>query len=247
MTLALLSLFIVLFVALLLPILSLVQRKSPPRFRLIPAFRELRRSVDLSIEDGKQVHLSLGRGNLLSLQGASGLASLGMWRHLAAQAAVGDRPPLITAGEGGLVILSQDTTRTAYRAALAEELYHPLVARLGGLSPFAYAASILPLLQEKRISTHVFLGNFGAESLLLAEAAGRNQAFFVAASDDLAAQAGLFALAPHPLLGEEIFAAAAYLGAGPSHQASLSAQDALRWILILVLLILPALKFLGVF
>ncbi len=247
MTLALLSLFIILFVALLLPILSIVQRKSPPRFRLIPAFRALRRAVDLSIEDGKQVHVSLGRGDLLTLQAASGLAGLSMWRHLAAQTAVGDRPPLITAGEGGLVILGQDTTRTAYRAALAEELYHPLVARLGGLSPFAYAASTLPLLQEKRISTHIFLGHFGVESLLLGEAAERNQVFFVAASDDLTAQAGLFALAPHPLLGEEIFAAAAYLGASSSNQASLSAQDALRWMLILALLILPVLKFFGVF
>ncbi|MFN3741234.1 MAG: DUF6754 domain-containing protein [Anaerolineales bacterium] len=247
MYLALLSLFIVLSAAALLVTLTFVQRKSRPAFRTIPAFQELRRSIDLSIEEGRPVHLSLGRGNLLTLQGAPGLAGLSMLRYMAAQTAVGDQPPLITTGEGSLVILAQDTTQTAFRAAFAEELYRPLTARLTGLSPFAYAAGALPLIREPQISTHIFLGNLGAESLLLGEAAERQNISFIAASDDLSAQAGLFALTSHPLIGEEIFAAGAYLSNYAPHQASLSVQDVSRWLLIIALLTLPVLKFFGVF
>jgi hypothetical protein len=243
----LISLFIIVFAALLLFTFRLLQRKHAPRFRPIPAFQQLQRALNLSIEEGKQVHLSLGRGHPLMLQGAAGFASLGMLRHLAELTAAGDRPPLVTAGEGALILLAQDTMQSAYRAAMAEELYHPLTARLGGLSPMAYASSLLPAFGEKHTSAHVLMGNFGAEVLLLGEAAQRNHAFFVAASDNLSAQAALFTLAPHPLFGEELFAAGAYLSRDPAHQASLSVQDVLRWLLILALLVSPLFKFLGVF
>ncbi len=247
MILNLLALFIIILATLLLFTFQFFQRKNPPRFRSLPAFQQFQRALNLSVEEGKQVHISLGRGHPLTSQGAAGFASLGMLRHLAEITAAGDRPPLITTGEGTLILLAQDTTQSAYRAAMAEDLYHPLTARLGGLSPMAYASGILPLFGEKHISAHLLIGNFGTESLLLGEAARRNHAFFIIASDDLSAQAGLFALSPYPLLGEELFAASAYLSRDPAHQASLNVQDVLRWLLILGLLTSPLLKILGAF
>jgi hypothetical protein len=47
------------------------------------------------------------------------------------------------------------------------------------------------------------------------------------------------------LIGEELFAAGAYIGAGPSHMASLTVQDILRWAIVLVLLAGAFLKFAG--
>lgn len=248
MILSLLALLLILLAALLLAALTLAgrSRRARPTFRAIPAFQQLRRALDLSIEEGKQVHLSLGRGNFLTLQSAPGLATLGMLRRLAEQTAIADHPPLITSGEGTLLMLSQQTLQSAYRAARAEELYHPLTARLSGLSPFAYAAGTLPLVHDAPISAHLFLGNFGSEALLLTEAAERRNAFFIAATDDLTTQAGLFAATPYPLLGEELFSAGGYLGVSTSHQASLQTQDILRWLLIFALIALALLKFLGV-
>jgi hypothetical protein len=68
----------------------------------------------------------------------------------------------------------------------------------------------------------------------------------IGASDNLNGQAILFASAQDTLIGEELFAAGAYLGAGASHAASLTVQDILRWLVILVLLGGAAAKFLGV-
>ena len=45
--------------------------------------------------------------------------------------------------------------------------------------------------------------------------------------------------------GEELFAAGAYVGAGASHDASLNAQDILRWLVILAILLGVGLKILG--
>ena len=58
----------------------------------------------------------------------------------------------------------------------------------------------------------------------------------IGASDDLTGQAVIFANTQDALIGEELFAAGAYLGAGVSHAASLTVQDILRWFIILALM-----------
>jgi hypothetical protein len=68
----------------------------------------------------------------------------------------------------------------------------------------------------------------------------------IGASDELSGQAVLFANTQDALIGEELFAAGAYLGAGASHLASLTLQDILRWFIILALLGGAAAKLIGV-
>jgi hypothetical protein len=68
----------------------------------------------------------------------------------------------------------------------------------------------------------------------------------VAAADDPAAQAVLYASVDDPLIGEELFAAGAYTNAGSPHQASLQVQDVLRWVIILILLVGSALSLIGI-
>jgi hypothetical protein len=48
------------------------------------------------------------------------------------------------------------------------------------------------------------------------------------------------------LLGEELYAAGAYLGAGAAHTASLGMQDILRWVLVVIIVIGAILKLLGI-
>ena len=64
---------------------------------------------------------------------------------------------------------------------------------------------------------------------------------------DLTGQAILFASSQESLIGEELFAAGAYIGAGPVHMASLTVQDILRWVIVIVLLAGASLKFMGLF
>jgi hypothetical protein len=81
------------------------------------------------------------------------------------------------------------------------------------------------------------MGNFGVEAALLAEAGERANTYTLAASDNLVAQAVLFASAQEPLIGEELYAAGAYMDAGPIHTASLTVQDILRWLIIVAILV----------
>jgi hypothetical protein len=69
----------------------------------------------------------------------------------------------------------------------------------------------------------------------------------IEAIDNLAAQSVFYAASQEPLIGEELFAAGAYVGAGAAHDASLNVQDVLRWLVILAILAGSMLKFLGAF
>jgi len=233
------------FAAALLLVLTLWRRRSPAALRRIDAYDRLNREVGLAVENGKRLHISLGRGNLFTSRGGSALAGLAMLRKIAERTSISDRPPIVTSGDAALTILSQDTSKSGYRAAGAEEQFRVSAGRMTGLSPFAYAAGTIPVARDENVSANILIGDLGAESALVAEAADRQDSSLIAASDNLSAQSIFYASAQDPLIGEELFAAGAYVGAGASHEASLQAQDVLRWLVILAILGGAALKFIG--
>jgi len=240
-----LALGILILAALLLLFLTFMRRKSPAVFRSIEAYDRLNRAVGLAVEKGTRLHISLGRGSLFTSRGGSALAALAMLRRLAERTSVSDRPPIATSGDASLAILSQDTLQSSYRSAGAEEQYRFTTGRVTGLTPFSYASGTIPTVHDEDVSTNVVIGDLGAESALIAEAADRENTDLIAASDNLSAQSILYASSQDPLIGEELFAAGAYVGAGPAHEASLQVQDILRWLVILAILGGAALKFLG--
>jgi len=240
-----LALVLVVITAILLLVFTYLRRKSPAVLRRIEAYERLNRVVGLAVENGTRLHISLGRGNLFTARGASALAGLAMLRRLAERTSMSDRPPIVTSGDASLSILSQDTLQAGYRAAGAEDQYRVSTGRLAGLTPFSYAAGTIPVTRDEMVSANVVIGDFGSESALLVEAADREDANLIAASDNLSAQSILYASAQDPLIGEELFASGAYVGAGVSHEASLQVQDVLRWLVILVILGGAFLKLMG--
>jgi hypothetical protein len=225
--------------------LAALRRKTSPTFREVSAFTHLRQAIGRVVEDGTRLHVSLGRGALISPQSASALAGLTLLRRLAELTSAGDKPPIATSGDAALTILSQATLQAASKAS-AQGAYDPTAGRLTGLTPFSYAAGAIPPIRDENISANVLIGNFGVEAALLADAAERSNTFTLSASDNLAAQAVLFASAQEPLIGEELYAAGAYIDAGPFHSASLTVQDILRWLIIAVILVGALLKLAGI-
>lgn len=240
------ALILIVLTALLLLAFTLRRRRSPAVLRKIEAFERLNHAIGLAVENGTRLHISLGRGNLFTARGGSALAGLAMLRRLAERTSVSDRPPIVTSGEASLSILSQDTLQAGYKAVGAEDQYRASTGRLTGLTPFSYAAGAISVMRDENVSANVVLGDFGAEAALLAEAADRENNDLIAASDNLSAQAVLYAAAQDPLIGEELFASGAYVGAGASHEASLQVQDVLRWLIIVAILIGALLRFVGV-
>lgn len=239
--------FVLLFLILIIGLgIGLRRFPSAYRPRRIPAFKTLVEQAMLAVEEGRQVHISLGRGGLVDPTSPAALVGLSMVERIATLAAASDRPPVVSTGDGALTLLAQDAQRAVYREIGMEEHYNPWRSRLTGLTPFSYAAGIEPLARDERVALHVLTGHTVAEAAVITDAIERQDVVSVAGSDSLPAQAVFYATARQPLIGEELYAGGAYLGAGPWHLASLWSEDILRLLLILGMVIGAVLKLVGV-
>jgi len=239
------ELFIIIVCASLLLAITFWKRRAPARLREIPALTRLSRAIGLSVEDGTRLHISLGHGGLLEALGGSALAALAILRGIAEKTSVSDRPAVASAGDPALGLLTQDTIQAGYQASGVGELYTHTTGRVTGLGSFGYAAGAMHITANENVSANIMLGNFGPEASLLADASDRENVVVIGASNDLIGQSVLFASSQDALIGEELFAAGAYIGTGASHVASLTVQDILRWVIVLVLLAGAFLKFAG--
>ena len=233
------SLVVLIISSALLLGITLWKRKSPAMLREIPAFTRLYRTLGLSVEDGTRLHVSLGSGSLLDTSGGSALAGLAMLRIIAERTSDSDKPVVASAGNPPLGLLMQDTLQAGYQAAGADELYIPTMGRVTGLTPFGYAAGAMHISKNEDVSANILVGHFSSE-------VARRHVFIIDGADNLTGQAVLFASTQDALIGEELFAAGAYLNADDSHTASLTVQDILRWLVIAALLVGAFAKFAGI-
>jgi hypothetical protein len=227
--------------------LRFVEARIPLKLRRMKAFEKLGSAVERSVEAGERVHLSLGTGSLIGAESAPGLAGLALLRRVASATTMSDKPVVVSAGDGAMAILAQDTLRSAYQQAGQPRQFAAASGRVLGLTPFSYAAGLPPVLASEDVSVHLLLGSFGAEGALAAHFGNRQQAFVLGGTDDVPSQALLYATTDHPLIGEEAFAAGAYLDIGPFHIASLRAQDVLRMVIIVGILVGTVLMTIGSF
>ena len=243
--------FLLLALAIGLTIYFLIRdrNRGPDRLhhlRNLPAFHRFRRAVGLSVESGQRLHISLGSGGINDLPGGATFTGLTILKCCTRAASISDRPPVATSGDSITAVLSQDTLRAGYASLGAERRYTPANGRLSGMTPLSYAAGVIPDIHDEQVSASIFAGHFGSEVGLMVEAGERAHALTVAGSDSLPAQAVLYAAAQEPLIGEELYAGGAYLGAGPAHASSLHMQDVLRWVVIGLILLGAILKLVGV-
>lgn len=239
--------FIFVFIFAGVMVVSAFAGRSRPgvNLRTIAAFSKLRRAIGLAVEAGSRLHISLGRGNLAGPESSVAFVGLSVLERLTRSASTGDNPPIATSGEPAIAILSQDTLKSSYQRIGLQEQYEPTAGQLVGLTPFSYAAGTLSLAADKKTGANILIGSFGTEVALITDAGERSSNLTLAGTDNLPAQAVLYATAHEPLIGEEVFAAGAYLNASPLHAASLQAQDVLRWLLVIAILAGVVLRSLG--
>jgi hypothetical protein len=234
-----------LFLFLLIFFLILGNRR-PAVFRPIRGYEALRSAIERAVEAGERVHLSLGTGSVIGSDSAPAFAGLVLLKSVASTTTLSDKPVVATTGDGAMAILAQDTLRSAYAEAGAAERYQASSGRMIGPTPWSYVANLPILLPSEDVSVHILAGSFGSEGALAADFGERFGCFTLGGTDDAQTQALLYATAEHPLIGEEIFAAGAYLDVGPVHKASLQTQDTVRMIVVVGILLGALLSAFGV-
>jgi len=210
--------------------------------RELEPLRDLPTHVGEAVESGRRLHVSLGHAALGQADTVTMLAGLNTASQVASVAAISDRPPMITSADGAATLLTHDVLRQIYREQNASERYTGNAAQVVGLSPLSLAAGLTPLVKDDAIASNIVIGAFGPEVALLTEASQRQKVATLGASSDLTGQAVLLAAADQALVGEDVYASGAYLSQNPGQLAGLRAQDVMRWIVIIGMMVGIALK-----
>ncbi len=241
--------FILLFAGLILVFTFLGRRKGarPVVFRPLEALQSLPITVGRAVETGKRLHISIGSGSVGQTDTAAALVGLTVLDQISEVTVISDKPPVVTTGDGVVMLLAQDTLQHVYARQNAADRYDPTSARVAGLSPTSFSAATSTMVTDDALAGTVLIGSVGPEIILLTEAGSRAGVTTLAGSDDPAAQAVLFATADAPLIGEDLFASGAYIGRNPAHVASLRAQDILRLIIGAAIMLGVLAKTAGIF
>ena len=151
---------------------------------------------------------------------------------------VPNKDPIVTS-------VTQEVVKESYTEAGRPDLYNPDKIWFVTDSQFAYAAAVQGIMVREKPATNLFLGMFYAESLLLAETGNSTGAIQIAGTDSVDQLPFFITSCDYTIMGEELYAAGAYLSKEPALLSSIKAQDYGKLIIftsLLVGLILSLLK-----
>lgn len=206
--------------------------------RPLPAYQKMPSMVGNAIESDRPLHISMGSAGIGGESTILAVTVAELAYQLAQRAAIGDTSPIITLSSASAFPLAQDTLRRAYQSRGFGSSYDPLSARWypAGEYSLAFAASLTTLMHTENISGSILAGSHGSEIALVMDASARKNQPVIGVSDQLEGQAVAYALGDMPLLGEEVFSAAAYLEGSSGSLRVPFTMDALRWVLIAAML-----------
>ena len=121
--------------------------------------------------------------------------------------------------------VAQETVKAGFMDAGRPDMYREDDVYFVTQSQFAYVAAVNGTMLRERPATNFYLGLFYAESLILAETGSLAGSIQISGTDQVT-QIPFFVVAcDYTLIGEELYAASAYLGREPLLMGTLKAQD----------------------
>jgi len=191
--------------------------------RRIPGVGHIEEAVGRATEMGRPVLFCSGLGSveIVTLQAIS---ILGYVARLAARLrnrvlvpVYGADPPLFP--------ITEQVVREAYAAeGRADEFNETDIRFLSG-EQFAYAASVVGIMNREKVASNFFFGWFYAESLLLAETGQQLGAIQIAGTTSTEQVPFFLTTCDYTIIGEEFYATSAYITRDPTHTGSLVGQD----------------------
>ncbi len=202
--------------------------------RKIPGLDAVEEAVGRATEMGRPVLFIPGIAELDEIETIAGISILGRVAKITAQY----ETPLMVPVRYPLVLAAgQEVVEQAYIEMGKGDAYDKDTVRYVAGEQFAFTANVNGYMMRERPATNIYMGAFFAESLLLAEtgnAAGSIQIAGTARPEQLPF---FIAACVYTLMGEELYAASAYLSHEPVMLGGLKGQDFVKMLLIIALVI----------
>lgn len=224
---------LIIFTTALLIYISMARKGKPLFIRKLSGLDAIDEAVGRATEMGKPVLFVPGIQEVSDIQTIAGLSILGRVAAITAEYETGILVPV----QYPIVLAaSQEIIKDAYTNAGKKELYNDSMVQYVAGEQFALAAAINGIMVREKPAANIYMGAFFAESLLLAETGNIAGSIQISGTANPEQLPFFIAACDYTLMGEELYAASAYLSGEPKLLGSLKGQDLMKVALVVIIL-----------
>ncbi|HUS79898.1 MAG TPA: DUF6754 domain-containing protein [Armatimonadota bacterium] len=198
------------------------RRAAEVYIRPIAALEAVDDAIGRATEMGKPIVYVSGLSGIGSI---STIASMLILGHLSRRTAHYETDIIVPCNDPLVMAAERDIMRQAYLAAGKPDAYKPQNIYFLTDSQFAYVAAVDGIMLREKPAAAFYMGYFYAEALILAETGNQSGAIQIAGTDADTQLPFFITACDYTLMGEELYAASAYLSRQPLLVAQLRGQD----------------------
>ena len=232
----------VVYAAILLYFIYHARRGKALFIRKLAGLEALEDAVGRATEMGKPILYVPG---LSTIDDIATLASLNILSLVAKKTAEYNTTLLVPNRSPVVYVVAREIVKEAYTDAGRPDAFNPDNVYFLTSNQWAYTAAVCGTMVREKPATNLFLGHFWAESLVLAETGAATGAIQIAGTDSVFQLPFFITACDYTLIGEELYAASAYLSKEPLLMGSLKGQDWGKMIVLGILIVASALILLG--
>lgn len=225
---------VILFFGFVLYYIASAQSGKKPFVRRIPGIDAIEEAIGRATEMGRSVLYIPGIQDISDIQTVAGLVILESVAKLTARY---ETPITVPVTYPIPFTIAEEMVKGGYLHAGRPEAYDPNSVRFVSPEQFAYVASVTGIMMRDRPAAHIFMGSFYAESLLLAETGFATGAIQVAGTANVHQLPFFVVACDYTLIGEELYAASAYLSGEPKLVGALKGADLMKILIILSIIV----------
>lgn len=201
--------------------------------RKIPGLSALDEAVGRATEMGRPMLFTPG----LSTLNIIGLQALSIMSHVIKAAAKYTTRVIVPTADALLYTVAEEVAKDSYSTEGVPEQFNPEDIRFLSDNQFAWASGVVGTLHREKVATAFYFGYFAAESLILAENGQMVGAIQIAGTPSTTQIPFFLATCDYTIIGDEYYAASAYLSKEPTLLGSLVGQDYSKLLIIAIIIL----------
>lgn len=196
-----------------------------PKFRRIAGIEAVPEAIGRAAEMGKPIMFNPGIADLTGDYASQTYAALEVLSHVAKLAAQYDTRLIVTIRQAQVLPVAEEIVRTSYLVAGKPDKFNRDDIRYISPFQFGYVSGVLGMIEREKPAAYFLLGAFWSESPSYIEAANGVGAIQIGGTANLHQIQFLVAGCDYTLIGEELFAAGAYVSDNRAKLGSIWGQD----------------------
>ena len=220
---------IMVFSGILLFFIRKARRGEEIFLRTIPGLKAVEEAVGRSTEMGKPVLYVPGIMDMDQVETVAGVIVLG---HVSKMTARYETTLNVPVSRAIVMKAAREACKESYLMEGRPDMFHDDMVHYLTDEQFAYAAGVNGIMVREKPAACMYMGKFYAESLILAETGNSIGAIQIAGTASQAQIPFFVTACDYTLIGEEFFAASAYLSGRPELIGGVKGQDMIKVFII---------------